>query len=1344
MKLISMHVDDFGGLHNYDYNFEDGLNVVLHDNGWGKTTMAAFMKAMLYGFDTKRSKDITENERKRYLPWQGGKYGGSLDFEAEGVRYRIFRTFGETPRFDKARILNLDSNTTARIDPDRIGETLFKLDASAFQRSVFINQNGLGIEGASSSIHTRLNSLVSQANDVAAYDDAIAKLTAQIKIYEKTGNRGQLGDITRQISILEHQRDQLEADISQQDSARARISEIDILLNSINKELDEKKKRLDEVSGEAKQQEANKKLLDDVNAQLADLQQRIDAIKADLGGRIPNAADIDQVKRQKQTVDSLTTELAEIAGNYKQLTEEYNALLEQYEGTMPTTAQLDEIQSIYGELQGTLSTGNEETIPSEAGPEGYTTVKAAVDEDDEYISRLRITLDGQTTVQQLIKKLETQGRDIQKETESWDDKKKRYSALSGEVESLKPEVDEKAQYKHESVGPVISKLEDLQKDQQLVDVKKEELAKKALTPEQEEQLVAFSGELPDAADGNAVLKKFRNASKQQADIQGLNARLDGEKSKADSLKASLDQMGSVPETDAAPKEAPKKSAGGAMIGGGAAVAVIGLVLIFVLGPVMSAVAAVGAVLAVLGVVNNNNYKKQVQEYEIYQATAAQRQEAQKRKADMQSQLNGVQSTIADLERQIADINTAMASDQAEVNAWFAKWGNGSSDISEEAIDAVLDNAEQTGKLRKKKQDLAEKEKFVEEKTAYIDEERAKADDTYPEINGLSFAEALSILRSAETDYKIKAEKLQTAVHNLNKFLEEAKVSEDQFKEESSPRIAELTEVKEATEKDLQQALEDANEMLAPIGLTVTAENVAQIYRKTEQMLSEYKQHADKVKGRDDRQQRKQQQVDGLKKKLEEKVVVLQDNYEDLEMPERLTRIRGEVDRATSLKRQISEAEMNQKRQQSKLDEASKAVELFLSVYGQFDSEKEDILEEIYAKAASFAELDAAKQPLEKQKASIGQGQSVEHKTAGAEEGELRERISVLEERRDNLRDEYTQKSDFIRQADQSLEKYPDAVQEIHQLYDQKQKAQNTLIMLKRTIQLITQAKENLANRYLSKVEDTFNNYMHVWLNNDAVRGILDIDFNITIEENDKAHVAEGYSTGTCDLIDFCMRLALVDTLFENEQPFLILDDPFVNLDVEHLDKALELLNVMAANKQLVYFVCHPIRAVEVDENSASREEFVKLAEATRKTIENRKSSGTERKKIVRKSPKEMYKVAANTGALAFKPAKPNYTITNNIFSMNFVMDELGVPKDNSYELFFIDAVGHVLNERQLLEVKDGKLSMERVQFCLNTRDDSGDQYELMIRESGQDDYEVVARIPFKVKLAFAGTFSFDF
>ena len=268
--------------------------------------------------------------------------------------------------------------------------------------------------------------------------------------------------------------------------------------------------------------------------------------------------------------------------------------------------------------------------------------------------------------------------------------------------------------------------------------------------------------------------------------------------------------------------------------------------------------------------------------------------------------------------------------------------------------------------------------------------------------------------------------------------------------------------------------------------------------------------------------------------------------------------------------------------------------------------------------------------------------------------------------------------------------------------------------------------------------------MQIWLNNDAVRGLLDINFNVRIEENGKAHVAEGYSTGYCDMIDFCMRLALVDTLFEKERPFLILDDPFVNLDADRLEKALELLHVMAANKQIVYFVSHPIRAVETDENTASRAEFLRLAEATRATIQSAKAEGPRSRVIARKSPKELYKVAESAASCAFHPANLNYTITNNIFSMRFVIDETGVPRDGTFELFFIDALGRVLNDRQMLEIRNGKLSTDRIQFSLNTRDDSGSEYELMIHESGQEDYEVVARYPFRAKLAFTGTFNFDF
>lgn len=794
MKLIKMHVDNFGCLHNFDYVFESGLNVILHDNGWGKTTMASFLKAMLYGFDTKRSKDITENERKRYLPWQGGKYGGSLDFEAEGKKYRIFRIFGETPRFDKAKLIMLGSNVEIKVDADKIGEMLFHLDASAFQRSVYINQNGLSIDGAASSIHTRLNALVSQANDVAVFDDAIARLTAQVKIYEKTGSRGLLGDTVRQIAANEREKEKLEADIAAQDQARERISELDALLSVIARDIDDKKKQLDVVSGEAKKREAARKLLEELNEQIAGLEAQLTEIEESLGGEMPDAAEIELAKRQSQSAQTLTNQLSELAATYEKLNSDYEQLLYKYNRQLPTTAQLDEIQAFYGELQGVRSAESETVFEEE--PESYAIINETTVNDEEYIDRLTITVGSQMTLQQYIRKLEAAERDVSSEQKSWAEKKKRYAgyacevsrlqgelkgvngyapetvdsvliglddlqkkqrtlgqqvadytaAISRERESwaekkqrhesfvaetarLQAEVDSRASYRPEAVDsaitsleaqqkkqytlnqqaadqtaaisreteawadkkqrfaklsseadrlqgecnavyaycpeavdpvlsaleaqqkkqrtlaqqeadqkaaikregegwderkkkyaslkeevdrltadtqgrsryeasavrPAITSLEAIRKRQQLVDVRREELASEGLTANQEALLAQYPGELPDVSEANAVLKKLRGVTQKKSDVQGVSAKLSGEQSRADSLKASIDQLGDV--TEDTPVEAPKKSVGTVMIGAGVAVAIIGAVLIFVIAPFMAAVAAIGAALA---------------------------------------------------------------------------------------------------------------------------------------------------------------------------------------------------------------------------------------------------------------------------------------------------------------------------------------------------------------------------------------------------------------------------------------------------------------------------------------------------------------------------------------------------------------------------------------------------------------------------------------------------------------------------------------------------------------------------------------------------------------------------
>ena len=67
------------------------------------------------------------------------------------------------------------------------------------------------------------------------------------------------------------------------------------------------------------------------------------------------------------------------------------------------------------------------------------------------------------------------------------------------------------------------------------------------------------------------------------------------------------------------------------------------------------------------------------------------------------------------------------------------------------------------------------------------------------------------------------------------------------------------------------------------------------------------------------------------------------------------------------------------------------------------------------------------------------------------------------------------------------------------------------------------------------------------------------------------------SAGLRDITDLCLRFALIDAIFPNEKPTIILDDPFVNLDDKNIKGGLELLNKIANDKQIIYFVCHSSR-----------------------------------------------------------------------------------------------------------------------------------------------------------------------
>jgi DNA repair exonuclease SbcCD ATPase subunit len=140
-------------------------------------------------------------------------------------------------------------------------------------------------------------------------------------------------------------------------------------------------------------------------------------------------------------------------------------------------------------------------------------------------------------------------------------------------------------------------------------------------------------------------------------------------------------------------------------------------------------------------------------------------------------------------------------------------------------------------------------------------------------------------------------------------------------------------------------------------------------------------------------------------------------------------------------------------------------------------------------------------------------------------------------------------------------------------------ARENLETLRATAKLLEDAKTALSTRYLGGMQESFSKYLTLLDGEDTKQAVLDVSFDVSVREGGKSRALESFSRGSKDVLQFCARLSLAKALFsEGEEPFLLLDDPFVNLDEAHLTEARAMLNRLASQLQILYLVCHDSRA----------------------------------------------------------------------------------------------------------------------------------------------------------------------
>ena len=1404
MKLIECHIAGFGPFKDYKLSFDDGLNVILQPNGWGKTSLSAYIKAMLYGFERKRVRDVSENERLRYKPWGGGKFGGTLDFEFDGREYRILREFGATGAGDTLKVIDIETGKPVEFNGEEVGDWVFGLDSNAFQKSVFVGQNGFGFDGSTAGLRNRLNALVNEADDVAGLDKAQSALDTRRKFYKKTGNRGYIADVSSSISKLVERQKGYDSQISQMGMLQERMSQLDKSISDAADREAELQKRIDA----AQSGEKNAAALNATHDQLVErCKVTADSYREYVSqvGKIPAEADLEAARKTLDAADRSRKEIEDARAAIEAAGTAKNEIASKYAGRAPLKAEIDERRKQLAELAHQLEVIG---LSSSSVQGEYASLDEAVDNDPGLLSRTDTAISSWPRIESSLNAAKALRQEFEKANAIWAERRANILKIKGEADEANSLVPKDAENVIENCRTTAAALRAVAKERQSAEARidslksqiesaKEELGSLADSPQASDadlkridEGVATckiaASELQDAKkaaaaeDSKLAVLKAAKEKSLEAVQAAQNAVASAEVEKAKALSDSSAAKVAMAEASQAKHKNPVPAIACIVVG------VIAAVAGFALGPAatISYVAyAIAAALVIAGIVllakKPTGDSEAIAHAESAAKAAAEALAAAERKVSDAERKSGkaeadATKATSELDAQETVVSQATgrvcSASKADSDAKTALVRLLSSLLPSEDLDletVAVQAPLLKGKLverSKKSQRIADLSSEVSKLQSSIEDSAASASRAVQAI-GLALSEDLSAVADAAIEKANELEAAMAHARSANDRLgaaiaEASDKSADQMTQEDCEAILGHLdcamypgmENRETQALEAEGAAATFAEAIAPLLRVFSVEyddDMAVEVERLSSAVAAYRSYKDDIARAVAQTAESRKAVDELSasldgwaremglngrealtadvldamsadatlverldwdaKKAAEKADVATANLNKLDLGIKQFLLQYGIDDATAAREAIGMIAKQTKRCEELASEAAVAQKQ-LSAW-----------EEKHGRELSDAKSGAASAQVEQAKLILASVQS-------EREGQVAERAQAEEKRNAIL---------------QSLEGYLACAQELRLLAQKKQEATAKLFTVQKTAEFLSKARANLDGRYLGGLTDRFNDYAASWLEGEGLDVAVGGDFDVAVSDGGAPHSVASYSTGYQDLLDICLRMALVDTVFENEEPFIVMDDPFVNLDQEKIGRAMMLLALLAQKKQIIYFTCHPSRmeagngdqkvAFTLPEQRASRE--MPRARAKREAEERVRAQA----ELV-----ASYHVEPVTqGRAAVRVAGKGRSITNNMFNVRFEVDPDSGRRDNAFEVHFIDEKGRALCERQIVEVIDGRVVPERLRFCLTTRDDSGNAYDLIIHEQDKPEADLAARISFKADISF-NTEDFDF
>ncbi len=231
MKIHSLRLTSFGKFKNKTIALSDGINLIYGKNEAGKSTVMAFIKAMLYGFNGRGA----DGDRKRYIPWDGGGVSGEMEVTLSGGRrVVIIRSAGRTPAQDTFRVLDAVTGEECIVDlAEEIG-----VGENAFLKTLFIRQMDASISGGEEELTSKLINLAGSGDADTGFEKSMSWLRDKIRyLKHQRGDGGRINELKKEITALAAEIEAAEEENKRYTAYIAEEKKLRIEIESLQKKL---------------------------------------------------------------------------------------------------------------------------------------------------------------------------------------------------------------------------------------------------------------------------------------------------------------------------------------------------------------------------------------------------------------------------------------------------------------------------------------------------------------------------------------------------------------------------------------------------------------------------------------------------------------------------------------------------------------------------------------------------------------------------------------------------------------------------------------------------------------------------------------------------------------------------------------------------------------------------------------------------------------------------------------------------------------------------------------------------------------------------------------------------